>query len=102
MSDVELTAAEWRMCRQAGAAFAQEDATEVQTKYGQQLMFGQLGPAPGELYRNTHTGAVGTIVGVRQDRRCWVTVRHDGRRTEIPLDWLGVHWVPCRPDGSLR
>lgn len=102
MSDYNLTPAEWRMARQAGAAFTQEDATEVTTQFGQQLALEGTLPQPGETYRNVHSGTIGTVTEVQQRRRTWVKMRHGNHVTELPLDWIGKHWLPCRPDGSDR
>ena len=101
MSDLELTRERWAMARQAGAAFRDEDPGMIETPYGDQPVLPGMGPQPGALFRNRHTGSIGTVVRVTTRRRLWVTLRHDGRLTEIPGHWLGDHWRPCRPDGSL-
>lgn len=102
MPDIELTKEQWAMCRQAGAAFADESPTAVEHPCEQQLMFGGTGPRLGDLYRNRHTGAVGCVVRVRQARYAWVTIRVSDRLTDVPLGWLDQHWQPCRPDGTIR
>jgi hypothetical protein len=101
MSDIELTPEQWRMCRQAGASFADESPTAVDTPHGQQLMIGGLGPVPGDLFRNRHTGDIGCIVKIAQRQYAWATLRVSDRLTTIPVGWLGQHWDACRPDGSL-
>lgn len=90
------------MARQAGAAFADEDITAVDTPFGQQQMIVGLGPQLGECYVNVHTGRIGHVVKLRQGRYAWVTLRADGRLTDIPVGDLGTHWQPCRPDGTIR
>lgn len=97
----KLTPAEWKMCRQAGAAFADEDTTTVQTAHGQQALIPGVGSQLGDLYRNRHTGLIGCVVKVRQGRYQWVTLRIGSRLTDCPFGWIGVHWDRCRPDGTL-
>lgn len=99
---LDLTPERWAMCRQAGAAFTDETDTRVEHPNGQQLSLDGQGPALGELYRNTHTGIIATVVKTRQRNHLWVTLRVNNRVTEIPGRWLGEHWTPCRPDGRPR
>lgn len=70
--------------------------------YGHQAALEGLGPQPGDTYRNIHTGRLGTIVSVGRNRRTWYMVRHNGSETMVSDDWLGQHWVACRPDGTPR
>ena len=103
MTDTDnLSAEQWRMARQAGAAFRDEDPTAVETPFGQQLTIPGTGPQLGGLWRNRHTGEMGCVVKLRQGRHGWVTLRAGGRVTEIPVGWLGDHWQECRPDGTVR
>lgn len=97
----ELTPEQRKLCYQAGAAFADESPTAVDTPFGQQLMIPGTGPALGALYRNRHTGDVGCVVKLRQGRYGWVTLRVGDRLTDVQFPWLSEHWAPCRPDGSL-
>jgi hypothetical protein len=101
MSDLELTAEQWAMARQAGAAFTDESSTHVEHPYGQQLMILGTGPQLGDLYRNVHTGQVGCVVKLRQARYGWVTLRVGDRLTDVQFGWLGEHWVPCGPGGTV-
>lgn len=101
MSDLELTPEQWRMARQAGASFNVEDPEEELRQAGEQLALDGLGPHPGDTYRNAHTGEIATVVTSTTRRKSWVTLRHSNRLTEVPLAWLGEHWLACRPDGSL-
>lgn len=101
MGDIELTPAEWRMVRQAGAAFKDESPTAVETPFGQQLMIDGTGPQLGALYRNRHTGQIGCVVRLRQGRYGWVTLRVSGWLTDVKHSVLAEHWQACRPDGRL-
>ena len=102
MGDIDLTAEQWRMARQAGAAFTSEDEAEQLPLLGTQLSLPGLGPDPGELFRNVHTGEIGTVITAATRRKSWVTIRRGGRLTDVPLHWLEKHWAPCRPDGTPR
>lgn len=102
MSDLDLTREQWAMARQAGAAFTPDSEEQDLGGEGEQLAIDTLGPQPGELYLNTHTGEIGCVVTAATRRKSWVKIRRSGHVTEIPLHWLGTHWKPCRPDGSLR
>lgn len=88
------------MARQAGASFHSEEDSEQLPEAGQQLALDGLGPAPGDLMLNTHTGIIGCVVSFETRRKGWVTIRHNNRQTTVPLEWIGKHWVPCRPDGT--
>lgn len=98
----ELTPEQRRMARQAGAAFTPDSEEQELLGEHEQLALDTLGPQPGELYLNTHTGEIGCVVTAATRRKSWVKVRRSGHITEIPLHWLGVHWKPCRPDGTLK
>lgn len=102
MMDLDLTPAQWRMARQAGAAFTDEQTPAIDPAVGQQLALPGMGPALGELYRNVHTGQVGCVVATREGRRGWVTLRVNDRLTDVDFTWLGKHWVPARADGTAR
>jgi hypothetical protein len=102
VSDIEITPAQWRMARQAGASFQNDTESEPVPEHGQQLIFDQLGPQPGDLLRNVHSGEIACVVTMATRRKTWVTVRRSGRLTEVELSWIGEYWQPCRPDGSLR
>ena len=101
MSDVELTREQWRMVRQAGAAFQPPDEEQGVGEHEQLSIVG-LGPQPGELLLNVHTHAIGCVVSAATRRKAWVKIRHNGRLTDVPLNWVGEHWKPCRPDGTLK
>lgn len=102
MIDRDPTKEEWALARQAGASFADDTATEIQTVFGQQLMLDGTGPRPGDLYRNLHTGTIATVRHIKQRKYAWVTLRRDGRDTDVTLDGLAEHYVACRPDGRPR
>lgn len=102
MSDLELTPEQWRMARQAGAALAPDSEEQHLAEGGRQLSFDGLGPGVGELYKNVHTGEMACVVSTATRRKSWVSLRHGGRVTEVPLSWLGEHWLACRPDGRLK
>ena len=101
MGDIELTPAEWRLARQAGAAFDDESPTHVEHPFGQQLQLAGVGPEMGALYRNRHTGQIGCVVRLRRGRYGWVTLRVGDRLTDVKHSVLAEHWRPCRPDGRL-
>lgn len=101
MTDLDLTPEQWKMARQAGASFTDESELVPVGEFGEQLTLAELGPHGGELYRNKHTGLVGCVVLTATRRRTWVTIRHNGRVTDVTLGVLAEHWDPCRPDGSL-
>lgn len=98
----DLTPEQRKQCYQAGAAFADESPTAIDSPFGQQLMLDGTGPELGTLYRNVHTGEIGCVVKLTQRRYAWVTLRVSDRLTEIPQGWLQEHWAPCRPDGTPR
>lgn len=101
MSDLDLTPEQWRMARQAGAAFTPDTEEQAAGQAVEQLALDGLGPVAGSLLMNAHTHTIGTVVSAATRRRAWVKIRHNGRVTEIPLSWIGEHWHACRPDGTL-
>lgn len=102
MIEGELTREQWRMARQAGAAFEPPDEEQALVGEQQQLAFDRLGPQPGDLLLNIHTGTIGCVVAAATRRKAWVKIRHNGHITEVALSWIGKHWKPCRPDGTLK
>jgi hypothetical protein len=69
---------------------------EAASAHGDQLALEGLGPVAGEPYKHKFTGTIATVVAVRQRDRCWVTLRRDGRLTDVPLDWLEASYEHCR------
>jgi hypothetical protein len=65
---------------------------ELSGAHGNQLALGALAPMIGDRYRNVHSQAIMTVLSVVQRQRCWVTIRLDGRESEIPLEWIDRHW----------
>lgn len=102
MSDIDLTPEEWRLARQAGAAFTADTNEQDAGEEGEQLAIANLGPQPGELLLNIHTQTICCVISAATRRKTWVKLRRNGRVTEIPLTDIGKHYRPCRPDGSLR
>lgn len=101
MSDIELTREQWRMARQAGAAFAPPAEEQANTPYGQQLALPGTMPAPGSTWRNRHTFSIVTVLRVEQRRCAWIHFRRDGRQSTNTLDAFLKHHQACRPDGTL-
>lgn len=101
MTDLDLTAEQWRMARQAGASFTDESELEEVGEYGEQLALDGLSPPAGQLLLNVHTGLMACVIRTATRRKCWVTVRYQGRLTDILLDQLAEHWKACHADGSL-
>lgn len=101
MTDVELTPAQWRMARQAGASFTDESELEPVGEFGEQLVLDGLGPPAGATFLNVHTGMMGCVVRTATRRRMWITMRHNGRLTEMTPEGLAEHWRACRADGTL-
>lgn len=63
-----------------------------------QLQLDRLGPEPGELVRNVHTGELATVLGVGQRKYCWVILRYrDGEREQRLSDFYD-HWAPFTAD----
>lgn len=51
---------------------------------GQETLPG-MGPGVGERWRNVNTGTIVTVLGCRQARYSWVTLRIHGEQQEITL-----------------
>lgn len=62
-----------------------------------QLQLGDLGPEPGTVYRNRHTGERAVVLGVGQRRYCWVVMRYRGEQVEVRLDRFEDDWTPAVP-----
>lgn len=101
MTDLDLTPEQWKMARQAGASFTDESDLEPVGEYGEQLPLDGTGPKAGELYRNVHTGNIGCVTRTTTRRRLWITLRHQGRLTEVTPETLSEHWERCHPDGTV-
>lgn len=99
MSDIDLTPEQWRMARQAGAAFTDESQAVVTSPYGAQLSLLDDDPAPGSTWRNIHTGAICTVIDIEQRAYAWVNFRRDGRQSTGTLTAFLKHHRPCRADG---
>jgi hypothetical protein len=62
-----------------------------------QLQLGDMGPTPGEVVRNVHTGELATVMGVGQRKYCWVVLRYrEGEREQRLADFYD-HWAPMAP-----
>lgn len=101
MSDINLTPEQWRLARQAGAAFAPPAEEQADTPYGQRPTIPGSTPAPGSLWRNRHTFAIVTVLRVEQRRCAWIHFRRDGRQSTGTLAAFLEHHQACRPDGTL-
>lgn len=89
------------MARQAGASFTDESELEEVGEYGEQLALDGLGPPAGATYMNRHTGLMCCVIRTATRRRQWITVRYQGKLTEMTPETLAEHWQACRVDGSL-
>ena len=102
MIDGELTPDQWRLARQAGAAF-RDETTQVETsRHGPQTVIPGLAPLEGQMYRNRHTGGICTVLSIVQRRKCWVIFRYQNREYDCDLPAFEKAWEPCRPDGRVR
>lgn len=74
---------------------------ELSGDHGDQLALGIDLPTAGETYLDNRSGIIATVTRVQTDRRSWITLRHMGSETTIPLDWFKRDYKRCRPDGRL-
>jgi len=60
--------------------------------YGVVQQLPGLGPVPGQVWRNRHSGDWYTIVSLQQRRTCWVTLRGVYGEREISLQDLETYY----------
>jgi hypothetical protein len=85
-------------CRVCGGPCGFADGTCARCRTGRgvelpyvhstQLALPGLGPSVGERWRNRNTGTIVAILGVKQSRHGWVTIRHGGGEQTIKIATL--------------
>ena len=71
--------------------------------YSQESLLGDV-PKVGERYQRVDRGWLATVISVRVDRRTWITLRYQGKLTDITLENFRRYWTrfdPRRVPGIL-
>lgn len=73
------------------------DTDDVKDWQGQGTMqLPGMGPEPGDLFANRHTGQICCLLEIIQKRGVWYRIRTGGRTTLIGAVGLAENWVPYR------